>query len=1032
MLVLNLKPAYVAWEGSMRRCLLGAMLIAATIHSVAQRISVDALHQMLNDDRKLPDSELAAQLSRAQLSQRLNAALLDQWKAGLPGPRSQRALVALADRSAFLAPPPSSLPAAPDPSLAEQRRIVALAASYVAHAIPQLPHFYAARTVTHFESAPDDSHQSPPDPGDIHAIRITHDLVQYLDGKEVIESGTVKASKALSVPNQGLSSWGVFGPILGIVVLDAAQNRLAWSRWEQGPQGSVAVFRYSVPTSASHYQVRYCCVVSAYQIRSEPIQQMSGYHGEISVDPATGTIERITLQADLDSGSPITQADLAVEYVPVVLGGIIFVAPSRSVSISHSRSLRTVQSSDGRHWPAMGPMQTLLNDCQFGSYHLFHTETHVLTAAEERDANTAPDATLTPPPDTALPGDEELADAPPSASPANPANPGVLNPPSASGETQEISTSAATALPDAAAQPPAAPPSGPGVSLRVTTRLVDVSVVALDRKAHPIPDLKPEDFEVYDNGQKVDIHSFSKAEPQPIPGAAAPETAPAATAEVPVFSNRRAMSGQPKAGQDNTLVMLFDPANLTFNDFSDARQQMIHFLQQLEPNQRVALYQTHYHGYQVLEEPTADHDELAKRLAKWLPSAQDLANARDEEQRNRQQIETVHSPEDLLSVNGGITLDPATQTEALDPKLRELGSMPGPNALAALVDVANHLAPIPGHKSLVWVTSDNVLADWNRSSITIEKRDKVIEPVALRTQEAMNNAHISIYPVDASRLEASVINAEIGRRNVELTETFQKPTLLEQTQEGAEMTAGIDANVFGQGRDLRPGRLTAQMQADMRPVEGVFREIADATGGHVFPRSSNLEGEFNSIVADGRATYLLGFSPLQPADGKYHLLTVKLVKRRDVKLRYRTGYNYDKDPVSIKDRFHRAVMQPADSDEITVSAQPLMDSEGRALRITIAGSDLDLAEDGPLHTGKLDIFLVRKTEDGLHARVTGQTVGLHLKPATWERAMKLGLTFDERIDFDPGKGVLRVIAVDVKTGRMGSVTVPVLALMAAK
>ena len=1016
----------------MRNCLLVALLVAASINSVAQRITVDALHNMLNDDRKLPDSELALQLSSVKLSQRLSTVLLEQWKADLPGPRSQRALVALADQSAFLAPPPSPLPVAPDPSLADQRRIVTLAANYVAHAIPLLPHFYATRTVTHFEAAPDDSHPSSPEVGDIHAFRVTHDFVQYVDGKEVIETGTVKSSKTFSVPDQGLTSWGVFGPILGIVVLDAAQNKLAWSRWEQDPHGPVAVFRYSVPTPASHYEVRYCCEVSAYQIRSEPVKQMSGYHGEISVDPATGTIQRITLQADLGADSPITQADLAVEYAPVVLGGITFHAPSRSVSISHSRSLRTVQSSDGRHWPATGPMQTLLNDCQFGSYHLFHAETHVLTAAEERDANTAPDATLTPPADSPLPGDEELADAPPSLGPASPAVSGVLNPPSAPGETQEISTSAATALPDSSVQPPAAPASGPGVSLRVTTRLVDVNVVALDKKGRPIPDLKPEDFEVYDNGQKVDIHSFSKAEPQPIDAATAPETAPAAASAVPIFSNRRAASSQPKAGEDNTLVLLFDPANLTFNDFSDARRQMIHFVQQLAPNQRAALYEMHYHGYQVLEEPTADHEELAKRLAKWLPSAQDLANAHDEEQRNRQQIETVHSPEDLLSVNGGITLDPAAQTEALDPKLREMGSMPGPNALGALIDVANHLAPIPGHKSLVWVTSDNVLADWNRSSITIEKNSKFIEPVALHTQEAMNNAHVSIYPVDASRLEASVINADIGRRNVELTPTFQKPPALEAAQEGSEMTAGIDANVFGQGRDLRPGRLTAQMQADMRPVEGVFREIADATGGHVFPRSSNLEGEFNSIVADGRATYLLGFSPAQPADGKYHLLTVKLAKRRDVKLRYRTGYNFDKDPISLKDRFQRAVMQTTDSDDITVSAQPLMDSEGRALRITVAGSDLDLAEDGPFHTGKIDIFLVRKSEDGLHARVTGRTVGLHLTPATWERAMKQGLTFDERIDSDPGKGFLRVVAVDVKTGRMGSVTVPVLALMAAK
>jgi VWFA-related protein len=395
----------------------------------------------------------------------------------------------------------------------------------------------------------------------------------------------------------------------------------------------------------------------------------------------------------------------------------------------------------------------------------------------------------------------------------------------------------------------------------------------------------------------------------------------------------------------------------------------------------------------------------------------------------------------MLNVNGNYTLDPQTNQEALDPKLRQMGSNPGPNALDVLVEVARHIAPMPGHKSVVWVTSDNALADWDRMSYSIEKHSKSIEPIALRTQEAMNNAHASVYPLDASRLESNAISSSIGNRNVELTPTFQMPLGNEQAMEGPEMTAGQDANPYSQGRDLRAGRASAQMQQDMKPIQGVFREVADATGGKAFRRSSNILGELDSVAAEAHATYLLGFTPAVAADGQYHRLTVKLVGHKDATLRYRTGYQYDKEPTSLKDRFTQAVWEPTDSKEIAISAQPVTDAVGHALRVTVAGTDLDLTQQSlpvasgtatkqELWSGKLDIFVVQRDETGRKAHVTGQTVGLHLKPPTYQHAMSDGLTFDQRIALQPKTAVasLRVVVVDVNSGRIGTVTVPATAL----
>ncbi len=1025
----------------MRRWAVLTLLLGTALPAVVaqQPVTVGQLEGILTQSRSLSDDDMAQKLSDLKLTERPGTAKIAQWEAALAGAKSQRALAGLADRAAFLALPADEIPSLATPALAEQRRMMELTAAYVSKAIPELPKFYATRTITHYEDAPGSaSADEPIDGGALHATRITRATVLYREGEEVVEAGPVKTASA-SKPDRGLRTWGVFGPILGLVLVDAAQNTLAWSHWEQGAKGPVAVFRYAVPEQKSHYEVRYCCVASTYGLESDSFSAMSGYSGEISVDPATGTIIRLTLEAKLLPSDPIERAASVVEYAPVELGGAQYICPVHGVSIAVAKSLKMAHDPSGRGYPVMGPLQMLLNDANFDQYHLFQSNVRVLSADEERKAGSAPDATLPVAPAADMrPADEELADAPV-------AKPGTGTAVAGGGETAEISTSAATALPEGPAQPAGqatnAPPST--YTLRLNARLVDVNVVALDKKGHPIANLKPEDLEVYDNGVKQDIRTFNRADEGSQADAGSDKNAngtqaTAAPAQPTEFSNHGAQ--QPSADDRNTVVLLVDGSNLAFTDFANARQQAEEFLKKLPPDEKVALYALRYHRYQILSEPTTDHAALTAKLAKWMPTSQDMANAQDEEQRNRQDIEYVHDPEDMLSVNGNFTLDTGSQSEALDPKLREMGSRPGPNALTLLVDVAHHLAGVPGHKSLIWITSDNVLADWNKTSVTIEKGSKLIEPAALRTQEAMNNAHVSVYPLDASHLEANVVGVNQASRNVELTPTFERSpgsnpaaVAAENAMEGPEFTATMDTNPYIQNRDIATGgRLMSQMEQDMHPIQGIFREIADATGGRALRRANDMVGQFNGVVADGHATYLLSFTPATPADGKYHLLTVKLVGHKDAVLRYRTGYQYDAEPTTLKERFKRAIWESADANEISVSTKPITDADGEALRVTVAGTDLALSQQSAVWTGKLDIFVVQRDDVGQHATVSGKTVGLRLKPATYQRAISEGLTFDERIEAKPAVGSsLRIVVVDVNSGRIGSVTVPASALVAS-
>jgi VWFA-related protein len=997
------------------------LLLMATPALAVERVTVDQLAQVLASAHGNPDAKVAQRISELELTERLSSIRLSRWERALPGPLSRRSLVVLADVSAFLDPPAEEIPATGKPDLAAQQQMMAQTVDYASKTIHQLPNFFATRDVVRFEGYRADASFTSEQP--LRPVGRSTGTVLYRDGQEVVDSGVAQGKK--QEPDAlGLTTRGVFGPILGTVLVDAAHGRLNWSHWEQSAAGLQAVFRYSVPREKSHYEVEFCCVVldKGYGV----FRQFSGYHGEIAVDPANGTILRLTLEADMRPTDPILQSDILVEYGPWKIGDRTYICPVKNISISRAPT------------PGSKALKTSLNDVVFAQYHLFRSESRVLTANE-------PDETGAP---EAHPAGAENADSPPaggkkeapaieshlsmavtdsSPSPAptdssatvaseGPETGTAVAPipaptPAPESLVPEIRVREAAGLPELPATPQ--PAVDRSFNLRVTTRLVDVGVVALDKKGHPITDLKPDEFEIYDNGRKQAVRFFSQAGPESAKQSDHAPGQPDHAPDAAVFSNRRAGIADAKPGTEATessvTILLIDAGNLAWSDLTYARDEMSRFLGTIPANQRVGLYGMKSQGFQVLEEGTVDHALLVSKLRQWMPSAQDLARAQSIEQHNLQQFDSVLHSSDLQSVNGNNPNGPETSSP-VDPKLRDSGSSERDAvALSTLGEVARHLAAMPGHKNLVWITSDNVLVDWTDKAVTSDKGGKHIEGFVLRAQEALNDAHVSVYPLDASQLEDQAIDASLQNRNIQLDPSVTSPP---QAQSGGAQT----------------GRLSAEMNHDIHPIQSAIQEMAAATGGRAFRRSGEIAADLNHVVADGRAAYLLGFTPDTAADDQYHRLTVKLAARRGVTLRYRTGYLYSKEPATLKDRFREAIWQPIDVSDIAVSANPVAASTGVMLKLNIATNDLALKQQGERWMDKLDIFLVQRDDDGLHVRVTGQTLSLTLKIGTYERLLQDGTPFNQTVSSKQDSGVVRIVVVDENSGRMGSVTIPVAVL----
>jgi len=102
--------------------------------------------------------------------------------------------------------------------------------------------------------------------------------------------------------------------------------------------------------------------------------------------------------------------------------------------------------------------------------------------------------------------------------------------------------------------------------------------------------------------------------------------------------------------------------------------------------------------------------------------------------------------------------------------------------------------------------------------------------------------------------------------------------------------------------------------------------------------------------------------------------------------------------------------------------------KGAIVKLSITATDLDLAQQDELWLDKLDIFLVQRDDAGLHAQVNGQTLGLRLKPETYQRLLREGVPFEAKVEARPEIGSVRVVAVDENSGRMGSITIPAAAI----
>ncbi len=530
------------------------------------------------------------------------------------------------------------------------------------------------------------------------------------------------------------------------------------------------------------------------------------------------------------------------------------------------------------------------------------------------------------------------------------------------------------------------------VTIRATTRIVEISVVATGKGGQPIPDLQQSEIELYDGGRSEKISVFSAE--------ARARTANQGEADdSDVFSNRR----DAHAGSSSSInIVLLDALNTRFEDQVYAKAQTIKFLQQIQPDDRVALYALR-HDIRVLHDFTRDARPLLEALGRFQstptsPSVSDVSQS------------GLASQTALF--NDFNSVFERSQQSAMTFLTRDRVM----KTLSALEAIAMHAGHFSGRKNLIWVSggfpfwfgpepgAGREMPRMGRPGGQASAQPPQtffltnFSSEVARTARAFSDANIAIYPVDASGLVAWGPSA----------------TRLESSRGGTILD------------DL------ASMSNDILSDRDSMVILAERTGGRAFYNTNDITAAIRKAVDDTRVTYLVGYYPTHGKwDGKFREIKLKS-KRRGIDFRHRRGYFAmpDKIPDDNQRRLmvQAAILSPLDATAVGLEAKVERNREpGSAslgVDVTIDPRSIIFVKKGGIWSGKIEIAVAQPTPEGTVGTGEAKTVELSLRQESYDRMMQDGLKFRQTAEIMPSANHLRVVIYDWSSGTIGSVTIP--------
>ena len=523
------------------------------------------------------------------------------------------------------------------------------------------------------------------------------------------------------------------------------------------------------------------------------------------------------------------------------------------------------------------------------------------------------------------------------------------------------------------------------VEFRSQTVLVQVPTVVTDKAGNHVHELKKEDFKVEENGKEQKITVFEEV--------TATKAGLTQVANPPGTFSNLAQNGEPPR---SVAVIALDTVNTPFLDQTYGRKQLVQYLaDNLDSVPVLAMVVIGSKGVKTISGLTNDPASLLNALKKVrgeLPAMQGV-------DIDAQALAAANSASSGLVAPLAPGGDPTaqieqfvTQGDAIFASYQQSRAIE--NTMQAFLMIAWSLSGIPGRKSLIWATGGFPFYIDSPSTVPGGNLSVLYE----RAMEALNDAQVSVYPVDVRGLvNYSVVS---------------------------------DATVRGPANPQAFAMRNTNRSWLQSSTIGTLQEFAAMTGGRAFYNSNDLTASFKHAVEDSTSYYLVGYyMDTQNTKPGWRKLQVK-VAHKDVEVRARSGFlvtNATVNPQMTQQAdLAFALNSPFDSTGIPLSVQwhgALADGDKKKVSFTLHLPANGVTIEGERNTFDMD-FIAQAVKNGAPPSNVGSTAKGALTADALAKIKADGIYYGNAFDLPPGDYQVKFVVRDNLSGRIGSVTAP--------